>query len=473
MTPSPSTTVRLTDARFEADITPGASVSFTAASLEADPRKRALECARASAAVNGGVVATAVAVAISFQDVVFGEGDGGAVQNVRETFAREEKGAKRRSVDVTATSPARAAARAGPRGRGARGAGGRGRVPPRPGEGESVCKKRAATRAPPPTGTRATSKSPCASSGRSSRRRLTRRSRGPCASSRLCWSRRWRGRAPGTPPSASLPPRPPARRERRRRSGDAPARVRRGGARAARRAEGAAFADEERPARDGDGASDGADCQTAEEQETLDEERVAVAAAAAVSAAGAVTLGHGSVLAFVFGGDAKRAEAAATSFIARVGHRSGTVKKKSGFLAALEIKRAFVATCDLRDAAVRVPGAPAPLFAAKRLRVTSPVAQARFRSRGSRDAAERERRRKKLLFRLRKKENRQKRTVKNLRACSPSAAAGSRRRSRRMRRGSLRCSHSRTRTRARRGSACATPCTASQPWFRSCANLFD
>ena len=96
--------MRLTDARFEADITPGASVSFTAASLEADPRKRALECARASAAVNGGVVATAVAVAISVRDVIFGEGGGGAV-GVRETFAREEKGAKRRSVDVTATSP--------------------------------------------------------------------------------------------------------------------------------------------------------------------------------------------------------------------------------------------------------------------------------------------------------------------------------------------------------------------------------
>ena len=94
------------------------------------------------------------------------------------------------------------------------------------------------------------------------------------------------------------------------------------------------------------------------------------------------------MFAFIFGGDAKRAEAAATSFIARVGHRSEQLKKQPESSPALEIKRAFVATCDLRDAAVRVPGAPAPLFAAKRLRVTSPVAQARFRSRGSRDAAE-------------------------------------------------------------------------------------
>ena len=152
-------------------------------------------------------------------------------------------------------------------------------------------------------------------------------------------------------------------------------------------AEGAAFADVEEPARDGDGMDD-ADCQTAEEQETLDEERVARAAAAAVSAAGAVTLGHGSVFAFIFGGDAKRAEAAATSFIALRGSPIRTVKKKTGNPrgARDQTRVRRDATCGRGRA--RPGRTPAPLFAAKRLGVTSPVAQARFRSRGSRDAAE-------------------------------------------------------------------------------------
>ena len=182
------------------------------------------------------------------------------------------------------------------------------------------------------------------------------------------------------------------------------------------------------------------------------------------------TLGHGSVLAFVFGGDAKRAEAAATSFSARVGHRSEQLKKNPDSSPAPTRSKACSSTCDLRDAAVRVPGAPAPLFAAKRLRVTSPVAQARFRSRGSRDAAEEGTEAEKASLppseeRKPSKTNRQKPSCalavgrRRVAAAKPPDAPRN-----------LWLTFTDADARAE-GRACATPCTASQPWFRSCANL--
>ena len=155
-----------------------------------------------------------------------------------------------------------------------------------------------------------------------------------------------------------------------------PPKRRRASKRSWRRADGAAFAEDAAA----DGTGDAKAPNIAE----------AVERGAAVSAAGAVTLGHGSVVSCVFAGDARRAETAAAAFVGRVTeaerasaasretskHPNETPERDASAFAA-EIKRAFVTSCDLRDVAIRVPGAPAPLFAAKRLEVVGPVVQAR------------------------------------------------------------------------------------------------
>ena len=95
--------MRFVDARFEADITPGASVSLSAASFETDLEKRTLEFERLATTVNGRVVVAAARASFASSDV---DVDADAeTKKRRETFSFDETIAKRRSVDVTATSP--------------------------------------------------------------------------------------------------------------------------------------------------------------------------------------------------------------------------------------------------------------------------------------------------------------------------------------------------------------------------------
>ena len=395
-----STSVRFVDARFEADITPGASVALSAASFQTDPETRALEFERLAATVNGRVVVAAARAACAVGDV---DVDVDAeTKKRRETFSFDETIAKRRSVDVTATSPrlalphgldlgdAALAAQVGvdafraflsPRGED------QDRdqdAPPR-----RKTETADAEKPKPFFSTQVTLRvvgslvadafdSPTARSLRVKQavlEPLLARARARDAAERLRTN-------------ASTP-----RRETKKAyAAEASARTRAfilAARAAALKAEGAAFADEERPVdflRRFSSPPNETKTNTTKPREETEEETIeSVARGLAVSAAGSVTLGHGSVVACVFGGDVKKA----TRFCSRVDsfarddapseHSQNVSNEASRVL--MEIKRAFHASCDLHDVAVTLPGAPAPLFAAKRLEVTGPVAQARRRRR--------------------------------------------------------------------------------------------
>jgi hypothetical protein len=373
-----STSVRFVDARFEADITPGASVSLSAASFETDLEKRALEFERLAATVNGRVVVAAARASFASSDV---DVDADVeTKKRRETFSFDEPIAKRRSVDVTATSPRLAlphgldlgdavlAAQVGVDAF-------RAFLSPRGEDQDEPRDERAADAEKPKPKKKASTQvtlrvvgslvfdafdSPAARSLRVKQavlEPLLARVRARDAEERL-------------KANASTP--------RRDRAAEAKKMTRLfvlAARAAALKAEGAAFADEERP------ADFSKRFETEATDEETDEETIlSVARGLAVSAAGSVTLGDGSVVAFLFGGDVEKA----TRFCSRVDAPSEHSQKDNSSneatnLRLMEIKRAFHASCDLNDVAVTLPGAPAPLFAAKRLEVTGPVAQARRR----------------------------------------------------------------------------------------------
>ena len=368
---SPSSmTVRLTDAQFEADIASGARFVVEAASADVDPRRRALECARVSAAVNGRVVFAAVAAAVAVGDTVGGVVGGGDAVGVAE-------GAARTTVDVTASSPRLALPHGLDLGDAALAA--------QTGADEFRAFLRGADAAGLGLGCRV-------------KRRplplrdleITLRTVGSLVAEAFDapLARCLRVKQAALEPELARARARDAARldaatdlgsEDTARSAEATSRLEAfvAASRAARRrADGAAFAED--AAADGTGEAKAPNIAEAVER------------GAAVSAAGAVTLGHGSVVSCVFAGDARRAETAAAAFVGRVTeaerasaasretskHPNETPERDASAFAA-EIKRAFVTSCDLRDVAIRVPGAPAPLFAAKRLEVVGPVVQAR------------------------------------------------------------------------------------------------